>query len=71
MKAKLLLKLEKEYLNNLKRNKMKQKFLKYYPFWLGILVLVNINGYYIMRECPSIPMLFMFLIGWFRFTKIH
>ena len=58
-------------LNNLKRNKMKQKFLKYYPFWLGILVLVSINGYSIMRECPSIPMLFMFLIGWFRFTKIH
>jgi hypothetical protein len=50
---------------------MKQKFLKYYPFWLGIIVLVSINGYSIMRECPSVPMMFMFLIGWFRFTKIH
>ena len=58
-------------MKDLKRNKMRQKFLKYYPFWLGILVLVSINGYSIMRECPSIPMLFMFLIGWFRFTKIH
>jgi hypothetical protein len=61
----------KNLLDNIKRNNMKQKFLKYYPFWLGILVLVRINGYSIMRECPSIPMLLMFLIGWFRFTKIH
>jgi hypothetical protein len=60
-----------EEVNNLKRNKMKQKFLKYYPFWLGIIVLIGINGYPILRQYPSIPMLFMFLIGWFRFTKIH
>jgi hypothetical protein len=57
---------------------MKQKFLKhyviflkYYPFWLGILVLIVMNGYPILREYPSVPMLFMFLIGWFKFTKIH
>lgn len=50
---------------------MKETFLKYYPFWSGILVLIYINSYDVLRECPSIPMLFMFLIGWFRFTKIH
>ncbi len=50
---------------------MKQKFLKYYPFWYGILIWLSLNGYPILRESPSIPMLFMFLIGWFRFTKIH
>ena len=49
---------------------MKQKFLKYYPFWLGICALVILNSFSGMREHPSIPMFIMFLIGWFRFTKI-
>jgi len=50
---------------------MKQKILKYYPFWLGMLILIIINGHFILREYPSVSMLFMFLIGWFKFTKIH
>jgi hypothetical protein len=49
---------------------MKEKFLKYLPFWLGIYMLVLLNSCSTMREHPSIPMFIMYLIGWYRSTKL-
>lgn len=46
-------------------------FLQYYPFWLGIFFLILLNGISIMRELPSIPMMIMYLIGYFKLTKLH
>jgi hypothetical protein len=44
---------------------------KYYPFWLGIICLILINGIPIFREAPSIGMILMYLIGYFKWTKLH
>lgn len=49
---------------------------KYHAFWLGIscLIIINqikINGIQIFREAPSVGMLFMFLIGFFKWTKLE
>ena len=48
-----------------------EKIKKYYPFWLGVLVCISINGYEIIRDAPSIGMLLMYLIGFFKWTKLH
>jgi hypothetical protein len=50
---------------------MKNKFLKYYPFWLGLIVLIFINGIPILREAPSFAMILMYIIGYFKLTKLH
>lgn len=47
------------------------KVKKYYPFWLGLLVLVILNSYPIFREAPSIGMMLMYIIGYFKLTKLH
>lgn len=44
-------------------------FKPYYPFWLGILVWIALNGFEIIREAPSIGMLIMYLLGYFK-TKL-
>jgi len=44
---------------------------KYYPFWLGLLVFIILNGFEIIRSAPSIGMLIMYLIGYFKLTKLH
>jgi hypothetical protein len=44
---------------------------KYHAFWLGIICLIIINGTPIFREAPSMGMLFMFLIGFFKWTKLE
>lgn len=46
-------------------------FLKYYPFWLGLLVLVILNSYPIIRQAPSTGMIIMYLVGYFQLTKFH
>jgi succinate-acetate transporter protein len=46
-------------------------FLKYYPFWLGLLVLIILNSFSIIRQAPSMGMIIMYLIGYFQLTKIH
>ena len=46
-------------------------FKKYYPFWLGILILIYINSFPSLRESPSMAMFAMFVIGYFKLTKIH
>lgn len=48
-----------------------EKIKKYYPFWLGFLVFIALNGFQIIREAPSIGMLIMYLIGYFKLTKLH
>jgi hypothetical protein len=48
-----------------------EKIKKYYPFWLGVLVCIFLNGNEIIREAPSIGMLLMYLIGFFKWTKLH
>jgi hypothetical protein len=50
---------------------MIEKLKKYYPFWLGLLVFIGLNGIEIIRESPSIGMLIMYLIGYFKLTKLH
>jgi len=52
-------------------NKLKVLFFKYYPFWLGLLVLVGLNGYTELRAHPSIPMLIIYIIGYFKLTKFE
>jgi hypothetical protein len=51
--------------------KTMEKLKKYYPFWLGVLVLIALNGYEIFRQAPSIAMLIMYLVGYFKLTKLH
>lgn len=46
-------------------------FLKYYPFWLGLIIFIVLNGIPIMREAPSIFSLLMYIIGYFKVTKFH
>jgi len=53
-----------------KQNEM-EKIKKYYPFWLGLLVFIALNGFEIIREAPSMGMLIMYLIGYFKLTKLH
>jgi hypothetical protein len=48
-----------------------EKIKKYYPFWLGLLIFIILNGYEIIREAPSSGMLIMYLIGYFKLTKLH
>ena len=48
-----------------------EKIKKYYPFWLGLLVFISLNGIELIREAPSIGMLIMYLIGYFKLTKLH
>jgi hypothetical protein len=48
-----------------------EKIKKYYPFWLGLLVFITLNGFEIIREAPSMGMLIMYLIGYFKLTKLH
>jgi hypothetical protein len=48
-----------------------EKIKKYYPFWLGLLVFIALNGFEIIREAPSMGMLIMYLIGYFKLTKLH
>jgi hypothetical protein len=50
---------------------MMEKIKKYYPFWLGLLVLIFLNGIEIIRIAPSTGMLIMYLIGYFQLTKLH
>ncbi len=47
------------------------KIKKYYPFWLGLLVFIILNSFEVIRQAPSLGMLFMYIIGYFRLTKIH
>ena len=46
------------------------KIKKYYPFWLGLLIFIVLNGIPIMREAPSIFSLLMYIIGYFKLTKL-
>ena len=48
-----------------------EKIKKYYPFWLGLLVFIILNGFEIIRSAPSTGMLIMYLIGYFKLTKLH
>ena len=48
-----------------------EKIKKYYPFWLGLIVFIILNGIEIIREAPSMGMLIMYLIGYFKLTKLH
>lgn len=46
-------------------------FKKYYPFWLGILIIAYMNSFPSLREFPSMAMFAMFVIGYFKLTKLH
>jgi hypothetical protein len=48
-----------------------EKIKKYYPFWLGLIVFIFLNGIEIIRHAPSVGMLIMYLIGYFKLTKLH
>ena len=48
-----------------------EKIKKYYPFWLGLLFLIGLNGIEIIRQAPSMGMLIMYLVGYFKLTKLH
>lgn len=48
---------------------MKIKFLKYYPFWLGLIVMLAIID--LTREFSSLGILLAFIIGYFKLTKLH
>ncbi len=50
---------------------MNKTLLKYYPFWLGLIVLIILNSYPIIRQAPSVGMLLMYIIGYFKVTKFH
>ncbi len=52
-------------------NKVMEKIKKYYPFWLGLIVFIFLNGIEIIRHAPSVGMLIMYLIGYFKLTKLH
>jgi hypothetical protein len=43
---------------------------KYYPFWLGLLVFILLNASPLIRQAPSVGMLIMYLIGYFKLTKL-
>ena len=44
---------------------------KYYPFWIGLLFLIILNSFEIIRDAPSIGMIIMYLVGYFNLTKLH
>jgi hypothetical protein len=48
-----------------------EKIKKYYPFWLGLLFLIFINGFESIRQAPSVGMIIMYLVGYFQLTKLH
>jgi len=46
---------------------MKNKFLEYYPFWLGLIVCI-----FLMRwSTPTFAILFAFILGYYKLTKLH
>jgi len=53
------------------KKSMKEKIKKYYPFWLGIVALISINGITVFREAPSIGMFIMYIIGYFKLTNFN
>lgn len=44
---------------------------KHYPFVLGLILCVCIAGYPLFRQAPSVFLLFMYLVGYFKLTKFH
>lgn len=44
---------------------------KYYPFWLGLLTLLILNFFEIIKQDPITGMIIMYLVGYFRLTKLH
>jgi hypothetical protein len=48
-----------------------EKIKKYYPFWLGLLIFVLLNGVDIIRQNPNMGMLIMYIIGYFKLTKLN
>jgi hypothetical protein len=58
-------------LNNLKRNKMKKIFLKYYPFWLGLLVCIILIGKSSQYGLWSFSVLSAYIIGYFKLTNFE
>ncbi len=52
-------------------NNNMEKIKKYYPFWLGLLIFVLLNGVDIIRQNPNMGMLIMYIIGYFKLTKLN
>lgn len=44
-------------------------FLKYYPFWLGLICCILIIEW--LYKTPSFAVLLAYLMGYFKLTKFH
>jgi hypothetical protein len=49
---------------------MKRFIKKAHPFLLALAYLIFLNSFKIIREAPSIGMIIMFIIGYFKLSKI-
>ena len=50
---------------------MKNTFLKYYPFWLGLLLCLALIGKSAEYGLWSFSVLSAYIIGHFKLTKFH
>jgi hypothetical protein len=50
---------------------MKKTFLKYYPFWLGLIVCLILIGRSAQYGLWSFSVLSAYGIGYYRLTKFH
>ena len=50
---------------------MKDKFIKYYPFWFGLLLTISFFGLCIEYNVVSFAVIGAYLIGFFKLSKWH
>jgi len=50
---------------------MKMIFLKYYPFWLGLIICVMLIGKSSQYGLWSFSVLLAYLMGYFKLTKFN
>jgi hypothetical protein len=50
---------------------MKKIFLKYYPFWLGLLVCITLIGKSSQYGLWSFSVLLAYIVGYFKLTNFN
>lgn len=50
---------------------MKQIIKKYYPFWLGLFMIICLLGTCVKYNIASFAVIGAYLIGFFKLSKLH
>jgi hypothetical protein len=50
---------------------MKDKFIKYYPFWLGLIACIELIGMSVKYDMWSFSVLIAYIVGYFKLTKFN